>query len=517
MDEENLDNEPVAAPEPEFYERPVNFARPQNRWREPQPPRRKRWWLYFILIVLIAGGVNCGIRHYSLSELPADPGAYDSVTLKPRQTGFLQTVKNYFFKSSKVLAGEIDDRVNILLLGMGGAGHDGPYLTDTNIILSIKPSTRQVAMISIPRDLGADIPGYGVYKINFANALGEAKNAGNGGEFARAIFAKSFDLDIPYYIRVDFKAFEDLINAVGGVTIDVPRAFTDTEFPGPNESFDPISFTASMQTMNGKRALQYARSRHGNNGEGSDFARSRRQQQVLSALKGRLLSFGTYTNPIKIQQMLSTLASHVTTNLNFGQIMYLAGMAREADDSVTNLVLDDSPQGFLISYFSKEGAFLLGPKDGNFDAINTAIKNVFEKNSTSDSAATGTAITAKNTTASNPAIFPSANIEIQNGTWRAGLAAKYEAVLATKGFSVTTIGNSSRRPLDKTAMYLVRPGVSAEITADLEKELKLKSTTALPEWLLENYDDPTTSSTEVGPKYKPETNILIVLGDDANE
>jgi len=510
MDQENQNLTGETNEQPQFDQQPPNFLKPRRRYGLEQPPRKKRWWLYFIVLIILAGGVNCTVRYFSLSELPADASVYDPITLKPRRVSFLQTVKNYIFKSDKVLAGETDDRVNILLLGMGGVGHDGPFLTDTNIIISLKPSAKEVAMISVPRDLGVTIPKQGVYKINFANAFGEAKTPGSGGEFAREIFAKTFALDIPYYIRVDFTAFEDLINAVGGVTIDVPRAFTDNEFPGPNQTYAPISFVAGVQTMNGERALQYARSRHGNNGEGSDFARARRQQQVLSALKERLLSFGTYTNPVKIQQMLSSLSNHVTTNLNFGQIMYLAGLAREMNSNVKTLVLDNAPDGFLYSYFGQDGAFLLGPRTGNFDAINEAIKNIFEA---SGSTAASQVTTAAPASANRP-VFPAAKIEIQNGTWRVGLAAKFQTLLEAKGFTIASVGNSVQRPLDKTAIYLINQSAPTEIISNLEKELGVTATAALPDWLTENFDSPDTTSTEIGLKYRPDTDILVILGED---
>src|SRR3989339_710610 len=249
-------------------DQPVNFLEPKNQTLHETPPRRRRWFLYLLTLAILIFVGNCGLRAFSLYELPQNGDAYDALTLKPKNVGLFQTVKNFIFHSDNVLAGQTNNRINILLLGIGGSGHDGPYLSDTNIIVSIKPSTKEVAMISVPRDLAAEMNG-GIFKINSADAFGEAKQSGGGGEYARQIFAKTFALDIPYYIRVDFKAFEDLINTVGGVSIDVPRAFSDNLYPGPNNSYKPISFEAGVQAMSGTRALEYARSRHGNNGEGS--------------------------------------------------------------------------------------------------------------------------------------------------------------------------------------------------------------------------------------------------------
>lgn len=488
----------------------VDLLRPAPPYRHNPERQDKRKTIFYLIIILsLAMLFTCSIRRFTLGEMPRDASIYDPVTLKPKKMGLLQTVKNFIFHSNNFLEGQSDDRVNLLLLGMGGPGHDGPFLTDTNIILSFKPSTREVAMISVPRDLGVKIDGHGVRKINNANAFGEAWQSGTGGEYARKIFAETFNLGLPYYIRVDFQAFKELIDTVGGLTIDVKNPFVDNLYPGPNYSYQPISFEAGVQNMNGERILQYVRSRHGTNGEASDFARSKRQQQVLSALKAKLLSLGTYTNPVRIQQIIGSLTNHVTTNLDFGQMMYLAGEAREAGSEIKTLVLDDSPKGYLLPVISPEGAFLLAPKTGNFDEINAAIKNIFE---TPEQTAA-----LPGAPAENKSVLPAAKIEIQNGTWRPGLASRVEKKLEDKGLSIAGLGNSLKRPLDKTIIYLINPAANKEILKILKSELNAETTTALPEWLAENYDDPNSAGSEVGPKYKTNTEILIILGDNFKE
>lgn len=121
----------------------------------------------------------------------------------------------------KQLAGEKENRINVLLLGMGGLDHDGPFLTDTVIVASFKPSTNQVALISLPRDLLVPIPGYDWRKINNANAFGEMANPGQGGELAKKVVNEIFDLPINYYVRIDFAGFKQIIDDLGGVTINV--------------------------------------------------------------------------------------------------------------------------------------------------------------------------------------------------------------------------------------------------------------------------------------------------------
>lgn len=486
---------------------PINLLNPQPvEPAEPKPKKKKILWLFLILVILFVVGCNVQ-RVMSLSPWPNDPANYDLKTLEPKNVGIFETVKNFIFHSDNVLDGQKDDRVNILLLGIGGPGHDGPYLSDTNIILSIKPSTKTAALISIPRDLGVNLEGHGVRKINAADAFGEAQAPGAGGEYARQVFAKTFGLDIPYYVRLDFKAFSEIVDEVGGVTVNVPRTFSDSQFPGENYSYRTISFDAGIQAMAGERALDFARSRHGNNGEGSDFSRSKRQQLILSALKEKLLSIGTYTNPTHVQNILQSLSNHITTNLNFGQLMYLANLGKEADKNIKMLVIDNGNDGFLKSYIGESGAFLLAPTTGNFDNINLAIQNVFETN---------LAKPAENLTEQNKPIFPSGKIQVLNGTWRAGMAAKYQHDLENVGLATLPSGNSPIRPVDITSIYVVNSKVSQDIIKATQTAIPGQLKVGVPEWLM----TPNTSTVSNGSttttnlNFNPEADIIIILGTD---
>ncbi len=486
---------------------PINLLEPQE-FEEiiPEPKKKRRFWLFLIIAILAIIGwrVHSAITH---SIWPNDAAQYDLKTLMPKNVGVLETVKNFIFHSDNILDGQQDDRVNILLLGVGGPGHDGPYLSDTNIILSIKPSTKEVAMISVPRDLGVDISGHGVRKINAADAFGEAEAPGAGGEYARQVFEKNFGLSIPYYVRVDFKAFQEIVDEVGGVTVNVPRTFSDSEFPGENYSYRTINFTVGQQTMDGATALDFARSRHGNNGEGSDFARSRRQQIILSALKEKLLSFGTYTNPVHVQNILTSLSNHITTNLNFGQMMFLANLAKEADKNIKNLVIDNGNNGFLKSYIADSGAFMLGPTTGNFDQINLAMKNVFEGD---------LAKPAESLAEQNKTIFPTGKVQVLNGTWRAGLAAKYQHDLEGVGLATLSAGNSPKRPIDITSIYIVNSKVSKDVIAAVQTVVQGQLKIGVPEWLLASSTTTvsTGASSTANLNFNPEADILIILGTD---
>lgn len=481
-----------------------NFLAPEEH-HSNEPKKKSFRTLFFIgfIVFLFLGAL--GTRALITSQQP--PPNPDLQLLQAKKpTGILGKLKEFIFNKNTELAGVQEDRLNILILGQGGPGHDGPYLTDTIIIASIQPSTKQLAMVSIPRDLVVNIPGYGFRKINNANAFAESKNPGSGPEATKQVIENTFDLPIHYYVRVDFAAFEELIDKVGGVNINVDQNFTDPEYPiAGREDAMPISsrykilkFTSGLQRMDGITALEYARSRHGNNGEGSDYARSRRQQKVLLALKEKILSFQTLANPVAINDILSTVDSHILTNLSLSDMITLAGLATEIKQTeIINVPLDDSPTGHLHSGYDAVGAFVLTPKTGNFDEINTALKNIFE--TSSSTTMTSTKILEPNTKTQSP-ISETTNgvIEIHNGTWSPGLAAQVKARLKHKEFVVGVIGNSVNRPYAKSALYIVSPSANLDTVKQLQKELNI----------------PVQKIPPTGENYANTTDILIILGED---
>lgn len=469
---------------------------------------KRRLPALFLLLLLTVSGLVLGKLWFDHVNAASTDSIRSRVTLEPKKPqNLLKKISLLAFNRDDTgadLAGAKEDRINILLLGMGGAGHDGPYLTDTIMIASIKPSTKEIALISIPRDLGVYIPGYGQQKINHVNAYGELKQPDWGGAATTELISKTFDLDIPYYIRLDFKAFEEIIDEMGGVKVVVDQAFTDPMFPAPNSEYQTVTFKSGEQTMDGKTALTFARSRHGNNGEGSDFARARRQQKILTALKDQITDIGVIANPITVTNILTDLENHVTTNMEFNELVSLARLGKSiGTENVDSMVLDTSVNGFLVNYFSEGGAFMLAPRTGNFTAINTAIKNVFTVN-TNSVAQTGSNSETKNTSSLKNLLAPkkgtallTPTIEIQNGTWNAGLAARVRRRLEFRDLIISTIGNYSAKPLTKSRIY-VDKNVPQTLIDTVVDELKIPATAELPK--------DTTFATS--------TNMLIILGDD---
>ncbi|HAZ29059.1 MAG TPA: hypothetical protein DCY48_04805 [Candidatus Magasanikbacteria bacterium] len=469
---------------------PINFLH-QGEPGLPLQPRRKR--VIFLLILAFIGCLFIA-RAVIKAQLPEDPKAYDPVTLEPiKPKGLFKKITGLVFGEQEPLEGQRSDRINMLLTGMGGPGHDGPFLTDTIMVVSVKPSTKQVAMISIPRDLGIEIPGHGWKKINAANAIGEAQKKNLGGAYAAQVIQEAFNTDIHYYVRIDFAAFEEIIDELDGIKIDVENGFTDPMYPAENEEYQTVTFAKGVETMNGKRALIFARSRHGNNGEGSDFARAKRQQKVLLALKEKALTFNTLTNPVHVHNILKSLDKHLTTNMEFSDIIAMMKLAKELDTShIITTVLDNGTDGYLVNGTSPDGAFILQPKTGNFDEINSLMEHIFDQE---------TLTTENSTPVQDPPTYQDTNIEIQNGTWQAGLAARAAKYIQDKGFFVAAIGNTAVRPQGKSAIIYVKKGPPPEALKALQETLKIPIIEHLPE-----SESATTTA-----------DILVILGDDYQE
>ena len=140
-----------------------------------------------------------------------------------------------------LLLGEDKGQVNILLLGIGGAGHDGGYLSDTIILAQIRPEDKKVSLISVPRDYLADLGPLGFRKIHAAFAEGYSKNKSfnDGGQAAVAAVEKISGLDIPYFAVIDFKGFAEAVDVIGGVDVTVDRTFTDYTYPDSNDGYLP--------------------------------------------------------------------------------------------------------------------------------------------------------------------------------------------------------------------------------------------------------------------------------------
>lgn len=220
------------------------------------------------------------------------------------------------------------ERFTILLMGIDRRpGESGTaFRTDTLIILSIDPATRTVGMLSVPRDLFVSIPpgsvvgDYGLQRINAAYVIGENVRPGSGPKLAMQTVQYNLGMRINSYLLVDFQAVIAIVDAVGGIDIDVARPINDPLYPNMNYGYSPLYIPAGHIHMDGQLALKYARSRHGSD----DLDRARRQQQVIEALRAKALQINNI--PLLAAHALDlweSMSNNLRSDLTFDQLVQL--------------------------------------------------------------------------------------------------------------------------------------------------------------------------------------------------
>ncbi len=290
-------------------------------------------------------------------------------------------------------------RTNILLLGIGDPGHDGPNLTDTMIVVSLKyppESDSQTAtaaptldLISIPRDIYSDSLGQ---KINAAYAVGQEKGSGVGLVLAKATVSQITGLPIHYAVRVDFSVFENIIDLAGGIDINVEHSFEDKQYPVDGKENDlcdgdpefkcryqTVSFLAGPQHMDGKTALIFVRSRHAQGLEGTDFARSRRQQLVIEALKSKLFSTNLLLDPSKLLSIYNQFKSHIDTDFSQNDVNNLVNLALKFRLAKFKNIVLDLNSDLLVNPPPDERGWILLPKDSTWEKVHQYIQTQLEK------------------------------------------------------------------------------------------------------------------------------------------
>jgi polyisoprenyl-teichoic acid--peptidoglycan teichoic acid transferase len=279
------------------------------------------------------------------------------------------------------LIGENLGQINVLLLGVGGEGHDGPYLTDTMILAQIRPDIGEVTLTSIPRDYWADMPSGGQQKINsaFAYGLGQNMDWDKAGLYSREVAQNLTGLQIPYFAVMDFSGFEKAVDQVGGLDITVDRAFTDNQYPDSGTGYlPPQTFTAGPQHMDGARALIFARSRHAAGTEGSDFARSQRQQKIIDAFKQKALNGNLIGDASKLNSLLGIFADHFHTNMSPSEIYRLYSLTKNQNMQTLSLSLDPDTGLICPEILESTGAYVLTPCPGkSITDVQNFFKNSF--------------------------------------------------------------------------------------------------------------------------------------------
>jgi LCP family protein required for cell wall assembly len=235
--------------------------------------------------------------------------------------------------------------VNILLLGSDRRpGEAEPSRTDSIIVARIDPVRHRVALLSLPRDLWVEIPGYGQARINAANAWGQIYGEPGGGmALARKTVSHLLDIPIDYTIYIDFQGFIGMVDAVGGVTVNVETELYDPAFPTMDYGYMVAHFLPGPQHLDGATALIYSRLRHPD----SDFARMRRQQQVLQGVLAQLRDQNAMESLKRIEDVSTALRGYVQTDLPEDRLLGLAWELRDiTPDQVEHYFLD----GDMVSF-----------------------------------------------------------------------------------------------------------------------------------------------------------------------
>jgi LCP family protein required for cell wall assembly len=402
---------------------PAARLRPAARAVAPKKPRKftkKRIIIVLVVIVALLGFWLGGKFLYNVARI-----------FKGSIFSALTTTK---------LKGENTGRVNILLAGNSAddPGHQGANLTDSIMVLSIDTKDNTAFMLSVPRDLWVNVPGYGHHKIN------EAYNDGEDAHFSQDGYAKggmgmlekvietNLGIDLNYYTLINYNAFRQAVDAVGGIDVTInsedPRGLYDPNIARADGG--PLKLSNGTHHLDGRTALNLARARGDSylayGFPASDFDRTEHQRQMMLALKSKIFSSGVIANPVKLSNLLDALGANVTTDLQLSEVRRLSDLGKKiGNNNIKSVSLNDADgKNLLSSYTSSRGEAALIPAEGvdDFSAIRQFINKL-----TSDS----------------PVIKENASVILLNGTDTYGLAGKNAKVLEAKSINITKTGDAS--------------------------------------------------------------------------
>ncbi len=282
--------------------------------------------------------------------------------------------------STTHLKGESSGRVNILLAGYQGKSSDEGPLTDSIMVVSLNTKNNTAFTLSIPRDLWVKIPGYGQQKINAANTNSNFNEPGffkGGMGDLQSIIEQDFHIPIDYYALIDYNAFEDAVNAVGGITINIqspdPRGLYDPNVDKADGG--PVILPNGPVNLNGKQALALAVAR----GDSpyaygfplSDINRTQHQRQMLIALETKASSTGVLSNPLTISHLVGSFSNNVKTNLSLSDIIELAKLVKRLNsNNIKSYGFTYSGNGsdaLLTTFTAPNGSDALMPRAGEFN------------------------------------------------------------------------------------------------------------------------------------------------------
>ncbi len=323
-------------------------------------------------------------------------------------------------------------RVTVLLLGIDRrqGETERAYRTDSIMLISLDPTANTASMLSIPRDLWVEMPdGFDPNTINTANFIGDAYDLPEKGPgFAMKTVRNNLGVSVDYYVRLDFTAFEAIVDAVGGIEIDNPTDIEDPEYPDGSYGYEPFYLTAGVHTLNGHDALRYARTRH----DDSDINRAERQQQVVMAVREKVLSVGSLPSLLaQAPALYAKLQESIQTNLTMDQIISLALLAQDIPrENIKSGVID---YRYVTEETTAEGRQVLIP-------IRDEIRKLRDELFAIDAAIAPVASSASLEAVKGEG----AGVQVLNGSGIQGLAGTTSDWLASQGLTMVAPGNADR-------------------------------------------------------------------------
>lgn len=380
-------------------------------------------------------------------------------------------------------------RVTVLVMGLDYRDWEAGEIprTDTMMVLTIDPVTKEAAMLSIPRDMWVNIPGFEYSRINTAYYLGELwKLPGGGPALAAQTVEEFLGIPIDYYAQVDFMAFVRLIDEIDGVTV---RPAMDVRIVPIGGGYKQTLEAGTAYTLDGTLALAYARARYT---EGGDFDRAARQQEVVYAIRDRILKFSMWPTLIaKAPILYQELSSGINTNMRFEDALRLASLALEIDRSlIKSFIIDASYVEFGKSPDNQD---ILKPIP---DKIRLLRDEVFRTGGPLSPVAIQAQEGGESVDIYDLVKIENARVSVQNGSWYTGLAGETTAYLKSKGFNIIEETNAQASDITSITLYNAKPYTIQAI-------FKMYEEAGLGKPRLINRFDPATP-----------VDVVIILGND---
>jgi LCP family protein required for cell wall assembly len=346
-------------------------------------------------------------------------------------------------------------RINILFVGLRGGSpteEDCPFCTDTLILLTVDPNSKTAGMLSIPRDMWVNIPGFSYSRINTAWTLGRgSKLPGGGPGLTMKTVSHFIGVPIDYYVQVDFDTFVDIINLIGGVDVyNNENIVLDPMAHG--KDFPKVRLTCcGIRHLNGREALAFARCRHEEQGcKNGDVGRAERQQRIIFAIRDKVLDPANFTKLLaQAPQLYNTFSAGIHTNLSLDDAIRLAALVKDIPkENIKNRVIDDHMVIFDNTILGGQNASVMRPLT---DKIRVLRDDVFTASGALGPIAHG------DPTALMQADSP--RVRILNGTSTANLDTRTGAYLSSLGVQATEFGKT--KAYTRTTITLYSPKLYA--------------------------------------------------------